>query len=814
MEDGGSNHAPWRSTDVADDISEAAELVVRQAGGSKADVVDSLQRLREYGVDVREAAKTVLYRRTNPDTDTVFGVRGVGLPEGHELFVAGVQSPEELATTSPERVANLSGLGESHARVLVESAELFVGDRDEFVRELASEAGQTVEQIETDLEQFLDAGVPPSEAAAPLRRVYGSEPTLMDVCDVDARVAHYLSDAGYGSLQEVLGADEDELTDVQYVGPATAESARRAAKEYWSDLGSGHGEGTTDRTGSGDNKSEDRSVDEPHHGSERGTNNGGETGGDEQMRSTTEHEESQVSRDEPKLRLLVVGSLRPNVEHDDNAGIRIRAVVQNSELEFSEFDAALFTGLCPPSSFHERHGPDGFAEELEEQLSPLTRELPVYFVTGDFGHGDPLELVYDDEYAPGARLEPFAFGSPPEFHYVPIQGTNSLGEFELTQNPDVARTTENCLLVTPDLYSELWGSHDSVAYVAGGQLAGRWKGDSLAPSFTIENIGPQRKDTAGTLHAVTVGTDGIERHDTIHLGDVEMESCDKHIDRGVQFVRDGTGCVFCHDPNQYFKELWQSGVHKADPESELETIVESVSREAMLSGDQVDDFESFVNAKLSAGGLTASPNRENSVETDVGSPLMSDPRNVYHRMTVDARSELNVRPRDRATYHHRHDVSDVETLHQESTFEDVRPPAEEDAQVELDELAFNEGMLQGEWIIFPKTRIVGTVWENILQGVADGELYDAQIATAWHRHARGERSDRHALSVAVPNYFDTDDVLRVGNLIDEETFSGYDGTIIFKPFVYSMLRITKRNKQRFGLSEAVRFRLSQLRDGL
>lgn len=531
--------------------------------------------------------------------------------------------------------------------------------------------------------------------------------------------------------------------------------------------------------------------------------------------STRERSKSGESED---LRLLVIGSVRPNIEDGDNAGIRIRAILENSDDAVENYDAVIHTGFVRPTPHHERLSPGAFFDELNDQLGAIAHEAPVYYVSGDIGFGDPLGTIYERrQYAPNERREPLVDAPSESFEYIPIQGHTNLGEFVLTQNPRIAAQTEQSILVTPDLYPELWNNHDATVHLVGGQLTGRWIADSLAPSYAVENVGPMRPDSAGAVHTISVDTDGINSHQYVPLGDIELVSCDKHLDRGLQYVHEGNGCIFCNNENQYFEEWLCAGSRatRVDCSDHTRAAVVNAAKEmAHFLPDQAEDFEGYVEKRGVADGLSVARNEVATNPTrSPDSSLIPDPRDVYDQATLLAGEQLRLEPYERAEYFDRFDVTDVSRLRERYEFEDVRPPTPgeiDDDHVRMDEAAFERGILQGEWLVFPKARTIGAVWQELLELVHQGVLYDGQVSTAWHKNQRNDKSRRHYVGIAVPNYFDYEDVLRVGKLITEVDIVEDDSMFFFKPLLYTRLGINRWNAREYGLEQSSRFRLSDL----
>jgi predicted flap endonuclease-1-like 5' DNA nuclease len=798
--------------DIIEWLSEQHQIEI-----TRSEAETDVETLRTYGFDDRTIAETLLLKYDKGSELTLFDVAGLGEKRVATLVSNGVGTPSALLNTSVEQLARIDGVSRDSAKAHREAAQVATGESG-LVNELAAESGGDPDAIQTAVEMLLAIGHPASDAKDGLKEVFSQTPTLIDACGVDARQAYFLHVAGYETPEDIADATTDELADVYYLGPTTATRAHDEAVELTSvsvDVPEPDDTDTQPTTGSSPVEDEGDNTEDTSSDGDSDTNTI-----EYPFDSDASDDQTDDGDDESgEVRLLVVGSARPNLEFGDHAGIRIRATLETQGYDISAFDAAIYTGFTPPTSFHERFDEDGVYNELLDQLGPLSSQLPVYYLPGNYGMGDPLDSVYEPTYAPTKRGEPFAFAPEETMTYVPIQGTVSLGPFELTQNPEIAAHRDPTILITPDFYPELWTEHAATAYFAGGQLTGRWSGDSLVPTFAVENTGPKQADCAGACHDVTIDETGIESHDVIPLDELETHTCDAHFDRGIQFAIPETGCIFCRNESRYFEELFRAGARQVRTDraaGDVDAIIDAVESTAWLSEEQLAGFESYVRSTLRADQLGQAPAGPTiDAKRDPHSELLADPRDVLDRPVLTAHDELRIPPHERAAYFDRHDVQDAGTMYRTTTFEDVCPPATDEGgeqQRELDKEAYERGLLQGEWLIFPRARTVGPLWEFALEAVASGEFYDAQITTKWHRTARTQRTDRHALSIAIPNYFELEDAYRVVERIQShDWFEKDEDMILFKPLLYSQVGISVWSREEYGLAETVRYRPWQLR---
>lgn len=799
------------------DTDRITNLVLRRTSADEKPVKDDVQRLKQYGINDESILKALTMKYGESVEPSLLDVPAVTLVRAGLLISHGIEDPRSLAAADPDDVADTDVGSKSFAKAIIEAAAI-VYDDSPTLNTLRENTGADDQSIITTLRPLIAVGIPPSQAAGDVAEILNQEPSVLEVCDLDPQAVYQLRKEGYETIDDIADASIDELAEVQHVGEVSAERAVSAAQNK-SNRSHSKDDSQQSDSGGGEIPKEQSSREKDDDDSSTSKSAQKKSSADAQMNDSTGTKESDRSSEPFELRLLLVGSARPNLEDGEVAGIRIRAALESEGYDLSSFDAAVYTGFVSPSPHHEHLDPQSCFEELHDQLQALASQLPVYYITGDYGHGDPLEAVYDaDAYARGAAADPFTTAQSNLLTYIPTQGTVPLEEIHLTQNPAIASTQENCVLITPDIYPELWNDHDSLAYVAGGQLPGRLIEDSIAPMFSMENVGPKRPDAAGGVHAITLTENGIDSHDLIPLGDSGLISCPDHIDRGLQFAHTESRCIFCYNEDRYFEEWLRSGARKArhtGREFNLEEALEFVIDEANFGPDQVENFRDYVSHRIvedyfgqSEDGPAIDGHRS------VNSPLLPDPRDVYDEAALVASDLLRIQSHDRAAYFRRYDVPDTNvTLSHE--FEEVAPPIPDEmteGHAELDEAAFNREELGGEWLLFPKRQMIGTVWQRVLELVADGRLYDAQVGTAWHHEARSSRSKRYYMGIAVPNYFDVSDVYRVGDLITTEDIVGDDQVFFFKPLLYTRLGIHQRNAESYGIDSSTRYTFSALRD--
>lgn len=775
---------------MASESKQIAIIISRRTEGRESDIHDDAKKLGRYDFSRETILKTLGLKYDEVDDLTLLDVPGVGIVRAAALIDAGYETPRLLANANVDEVEDIEYVGSGTGRAIVEASRITL-DESNIPSRLREETDYGDRELVNLLRPIAASGTPPSEATDDLVTILTRDPSLVDELDIDGRTTYKLERSGLGAVEHIAEASIEELTSRANLGEETAKQIREAASSVV-----------------------EEARDEP--GSDELSNqNGGKRGEDGESVDT---EPQTTDSPDFELRLLLIGNARPNLEHGENAGIRIRAALGSANYDLDDFDAAIYTGYVSPTPHHETFSPSGCFEELNEQFHALATQLPLYYITGDYGEGDPLENVYDRQsYAPEDSYDPFVTAPTDLITYIPIQDRVSLGSIQATQNPAIADERDDCLLIAPDLYPELWNDHGALAYIAGGQLAGRHLEDSIAPSYAMENVGPKRPDAAGAVHSITVTDDGIQSHDLVPLGDVTMITCPDHINRGLQFAHEGSGCLFCLNEDRFFEEWLRAGTRSYRAENREETLgsaLEGIADRGYFTPEQAGDFREYAEKLIYEDYLGQSPGKPTIGATRLtGSELIDDPRDIYDEAVLIASEQLGIEPHQRAAYFHRFDaMTPGET--RERPFEEVRPPIPEDVNdghSELDQAAYDRNEFVGEWLFFPKRQVIGQIWRDVLELVREGILYDAEVATAWHHQARSDRSKRYFLGVAVPNYFDVGDVHRVGKVLTEnESIVSNDQVFSFKPTLYSKIGMHKHNASQYGVDSPSRYTMRTL----
>ncbi|GLE01811.1 hypothetical protein PINS_up010649 [Pythium insidiosum] len=107
---------------------------------------------------------------------------------------------------------------------------------------------------------------------------------------------------------------------------------------------------------------------------------------------------------------------------------------------------------------------------------------------------------------------------------------------------------------------------------------------------------------------------------------------------------------------------------------------------------------------------------------------------------------------------------------------------------DLDELARKHKVVSGKWMIFRNSETVDDAWTKIARAVLNNHLGDA--AKVSPVSSKPQQSNSHVICVYVPDFTNTDDVLRVRDALRA---LGIDDKIMFKPDAYTHCGIYSKN---------------------
>lgn len=208
----------------------AVDRLAADASVGRSRLETSMDRLLERDIPLDEAVK-MLERQfcSNVESLDVFDIPGVGTIRGYTLINAGMDDVPTLAETRPVDLAEQTALDEDIATAIIEHARELVGVAESTAAKLAKQTNVSVDEYKSALSLLAAAGVPPSAAEATLRELYG--PSLIALDSVDARMGYFLYEGGYKTPWELTQASVDELSDVDYLGPTTAERVIKEAQE-------------------------------------------------------------------------------------------------------------------------------------------------------------------------------------------------------------------------------------------------------------------------------------------------------------------------------------------------------------------------------------------------------------------------------------------------------------------------------------------------------------------------------------------------------------------------------------------------------
>jgi len=493
--------------------------------------------------------------------------------------------------------------------------------------------------------------------------------------------------------------------------------------------------------------------------------------------------------------LLVLGSI--SGEYD--VTLHVREDLVGVEGSFADHvDAAVYAGVLEPTPDRLPLTVDEECERLEALLGGITREVPVVAVPGHHNESVARRSGRVASYAPAtAEDDAYAEGFD-ELTYVSLDDTATAAGVEFARTPALL---DDGVLVTHEFHPEYFENFDSLpgrAYVSGSGLFGQHRGDCLNALYASHDLGPGADDALGAYYLMTVDENGVQGVDFRPLGRVSAGRCGTHADRGRQYATGDLRCRYCRNDEAYFEESLRAAAFNAwhaGDSTRLSDLVGRVAEARDLDDGQRDALRAYAIDRGSATHLFG-----DAVRPRTGLADSRDPPDVVTDQYLYASRELRLDDGQQAAYFDVHDV----TRKRETAPSDL-PDAETDGQRALDESAFHE-LPVGEWQVFPRPGDVTDVWNTVLDAVADRTYYDARVATEWTRTARG--NDSHGVMVAVPNYFDREDIGRVYRLIEQ--VDGVDReTMLFKPLLYSMYGIDASNASEFDLPGSTRYDRSE-----
>ncbi len=152
--------------------------------------------------------------RTAPqqETDSLTEIGGVDEETAEQLRAAGYESPGHLSAANQEQLAAVDGVSTAlAARIKAETDALEVDE------EIESEVDES-EESEEDSDESAESGADETGETEDTPEIT----ELTDISGVGEAKAEGLREAGYATVDQVRGADQDELADVDGIGMALA----------------------------------------------------------------------------------------------------------------------------------------------------------------------------------------------------------------------------------------------------------------------------------------------------------------------------------------------------------------------------------------------------------------------------------------------------------------------------------------------------------------------------------------------------------------------------------------------------------------
>ena len=146
------------------------------------------------------------------ETDSLTEIGGVDEETAEQLRAAGYESPGHLSAANQEQLAAVDGVSTAlAARIKAETDALEI---DEEIESEVDESGES----EEDSDESAESGADETGETEDTPEIT----ELTDISGVGEAKAEGLREAGYATVDQVRGADQDELADVDGIGMALA----------------------------------------------------------------------------------------------------------------------------------------------------------------------------------------------------------------------------------------------------------------------------------------------------------------------------------------------------------------------------------------------------------------------------------------------------------------------------------------------------------------------------------------------------------------------------------------------------------------
>ncbi len=171
------------------------------------------------------------------DIESIEDVSGVGASKAESLREAGFETLADLRAASEDDLAEVDGVGKAlAARIKSQVGGLEVDDAEAAesaaeteesateadADETATEADEEEAAAEADDETADEAGEAADEPATETVERAPPVASIEDISGVGASKAESLREAGYDSVEAIMGADQSDLADVEGIGNALA----------------------------------------------------------------------------------------------------------------------------------------------------------------------------------------------------------------------------------------------------------------------------------------------------------------------------------------------------------------------------------------------------------------------------------------------------------------------------------------------------------------------------------------------------------------------------------------------------------------
>jgi hypothetical protein len=154
---------------------------------------------------------------------------GVGPGEARKLFCEGFRSLYDIAHSPQKQIKKIEDMSEQMAGIIKDGALAVVGKKEPAAVKIIAETPLSLPEGQQVVEGLAESEIRPSDSAEALVKMSQSE--IFDFESVDNRDLYYLFEAGFRSVEDILGTNPDELSNTYLISTRQAQAIQQEAKK-------------------------------------------------------------------------------------------------------------------------------------------------------------------------------------------------------------------------------------------------------------------------------------------------------------------------------------------------------------------------------------------------------------------------------------------------------------------------------------------------------------------------------------------------------------------------------------------------------